>query len=227
MKLLFKFTIIIIVAVILIGCKQPVEEKYLVGNPCMAPCWEGIVPGVTDELGVIRVVSDPNIVIKNSVRSGANVDASRIDYSFRRNVGGNGEIVLYHGIAHFISLNPARDILLQEVVNTFFHPEFVYVELVSDSIRVKPCYIIKMFELGLIYMNARYYVPSLGRFASADTLVPDPTNPQQFNRFSYVLNNPLRFTDPTGHLWPEKYKWWTWYWYRVCFMFMYCVLCSC
>jgi RHS repeat-associated protein len=32
--------------------------------------------------------------------------------------------------------------------------------------------------LGLIYMNARYYVPSLGRFASADTLVPDPTNPQ-------------------------------------------------
>jgi RHS repeat-associated protein len=33
-------------------------------------------------------------------------------------------------------------------------------------------------EVGLIYMNARYYVPSLGRFASADTLVPDPTNPQ-------------------------------------------------
>jgi RHS repeat-associated protein len=55
-------------------------------------------------------------------------------------------------------------------------------------------------EVGLIYMNARYYVPSLGRFASADTIVPDPTNPQQFNRFSYVLNNPLRFTDPTGHL---------------------------
>jgi RHS repeat-associated protein len=55
-------------------------------------------------------------------------------------------------------------------------------------------------ELGLIYMNARYYVPSLGRFASADTLVPDPTNPQQFNRYAYVLNNPLRFTDPTGHV---------------------------
>ncbi|MDA0242266.1 MAG: RHS repeat-associated core domain-containing protein [Chloroflexi bacterium] len=53
--------------------------------------------------------------------------------------------------------------------------------------------------VGLIYMNARYYVPSLGRFASADTIVPDPTNPQQFNRFSYVLNNPLRFNDPSGH----------------------------
>ena len=48
-------------------------------------------------------------------------------------------------------------------------------------------------------MNARYYVPSLGRFASADTIVPDPTNPQQFNRFAYVLNNPIRLTDPSGH----------------------------
>ena len=55
-------------------------------------------------------------------------------------------------------------------------------------------------EVGLIYMNARYYVPSLGRFASADTLVPQPTNPQQFNRFSYVLNNPIRLSDPSGHV---------------------------
>jgi RHS repeat-associated protein len=57
--------------------------------------------------------------------------------------------------------------------------------------------------VGLIYMNARYYVPSLGRFASADTLVPDPTNPQSFNRYSYVHNNPLIYTDPTGH-WIES-----------------------
>ncbi len=48
-------------------------------------------------------------------------------------------------------------------------------------------------------MNARYYVPSIGRFASADTIVPDPTNPQSMNRFSYVRNNPLKFIDPTGH----------------------------
>jgi RHS repeat-associated protein len=54
-------------------------------------------------------------------------------------------------------------------------------------------------DLGLIYMNARYYLPGIGRFISADTLVPDPTNPQQFNRYTYVLNNPLRYTDPTGH----------------------------
>ena len=53
--------------------------------------------------------------------------------------------------------------------------------------------------VGLIYMNARFYVPSIGRFASADTIVPDPLNPQSLNRFSYVQNNPVRYTDPSGH----------------------------
>ena len=43
------------------------------------------------------------------------------------------------------------------------------------------------------------YISYLNRFASADTIVPDPTNPQSFNRYSYVNNNPVRFNDPTGH----------------------------
>ncbi|MCA9885587.1 MAG: hypothetical protein KC708_21565 [Anaerolineae bacterium] len=54
-------------------------------------------------------------------------------------------------------------------------------------------------DMGLIYMNARYYLPGVGRFVSADSLVSDPANPQSFNRYSYVLNSPLNFTDPTGH----------------------------
>jgi RHS repeat-associated protein len=54
-------------------------------------------------------------------------------------------------------------------------------------------------DLGLIYMNARYYVPSLARFASADTIVPDPADPQSFNRYSYVENRPTRMTDPSGN----------------------------
>ena len=54
-------------------------------------------------------------------------------------------------------------------------------------------------DIGLIYMNARYYVPSVGRFASADTIVPNPANPQSFNRFSYGYNNPVKYFDPDGH----------------------------
>ena len=40
---------------------------------------------------------------------------------------------------------------------------------------------------------------TLNRFASADTIVPDPANPQSFNRYSYVLNNPVNLIDPSGH----------------------------
>lgn len=54
-------------------------------------------------------------------------------------------------------------------------------------------------ELGLYYYNARYYVPVIGRFANADTIVPQPGTPQSFNRYSYVNNRPLVFSDPTGH----------------------------
>jgi RHS repeat-associated protein len=53
--------------------------------------------------------------------------------------------------------------------------------------------------LGLVYMNARYYVGSIGRFASADTIVPDLTNPQSLNRYSYTRNNPIKRIDPTGN----------------------------
>ncbi|MCP5099662.1 MAG: RHS repeat-associated core domain-containing protein [Chloroflexi bacterium] len=54
-------------------------------------------------------------------------------------------------------------------------------------------------DVGLTYMNARFYLPGLNRFASADSIVPQPTNPQSFNRYTYTLNNPLKFTDPSGH----------------------------
>ena len=53
---------------------------------------------------------------------------------------------------------------------------------------------------GLSFYNARWYDPKLGRFLSADTIVPNAANPQDLNRFSYVRNNPLRFVDPSGHI---------------------------
>jgi RHS repeat-associated protein len=52
---------------------------------------------------------------------------------------------------------------------------------------------------GLYFYNARYYDPSLGRFAQADTIVPNPGNPQSLNRYTYAANNPILFTDQQGH----------------------------
>jgi RHS repeat-associated protein len=54
-------------------------------------------------------------------------------------------------------------------------------------------------ETGLYYYNARYYDPELGRFIQADTVIQDLSNPQSYNRYSYCVNDPLRYNDPSGH----------------------------
>jgi RHS repeat-associated protein len=54
-------------------------------------------------------------------------------------------------------------------------------------------------DSGLLYYGARFYDPVLSHFLSADTIIPDEVNPQALNRYSYVLNNPLKNVDPTGH----------------------------
>jgi RHS repeat-associated protein len=48
-------------------------------------------------------------------------------------------------------------------------------------------------------MNGRAYDPDTGRMMSADPYVQSPGYSQSFNRFAYVFNNPLRFTDPSGY----------------------------
>jgi len=55
---------------------------------------------------------------------------------------------------------------------------------------------------GLMFYNARYYSPQLGRFVSADTIIPNPIHPQLFNRYSYAGNNPVLYNDPDGHCGP-------------------------
>ena len=60
--------------------------------------------------------------------------------------------------------------------------------------------------LGLYDYKARFYDAALGRFISADTVVPNPGNPQDLNRYAYAANNPLRYVDPTGHWYgPDEY----------------------
>jgi RHS repeat-associated protein len=55
-------------------------------------------------------------------------------------------------------------------------------------------------SVGLVNMNGRVYDPELGRFLSPDPNVQFVADLQSYNRYSYALNNPLRYTDPTGYL---------------------------
>ena len=54
-------------------------------------------------------------------------------------------------------------------------------------------------SVALINMNARLYDPMLHRFLQHDNYIQDPTNTQNFNQYGYVLNNPLKYTDPSGN----------------------------
>ena len=64
----------------------------------------------------------------------------------------------------------------------------------------------RLDQTGLYFYNARYYDATIGRFISADPIVPDPFNPQSLNRYSYCLNNPLKYIDPSGYNYTESEK---------------------
>lgn len=55
-------------------------------------------------------------------------------------------------------------------------------------------------SVGLIHMNGRLYDAALRRFISPDNFIQDPYNTQNFDRYSYVYNNPLIYTDPSGEI---------------------------
>ncbi|MFN4329268.1 MAG: RHS repeat-associated core domain-containing protein [Limnobacter sp.] len=61
-------------------------------------------------------------------------------------------------------------------------------------------------HLGLVHMNGRIYDASLGRFMSADPFVAQPNNLQNYNRYAYVNNNPLSYTDPSGYFLKKLFR---------------------
>ena len=52
---------------------------------------------------------------------------------------------------------------------------------------------------GLAFYNARYYDPATARFITPDSIVPNPNDGQDYNRYTYVRNNPVKYSDPTGN----------------------------
>ncbi len=59
--------------------------------------------------------------------------------------------------------------------------------------------------MGVIHMNGRIYDPLIGRFMSADPFIQFPGNLQSYNRYAYVVNNPLAYTDPSGYFSLRKF----------------------
>jgi RHS repeat-associated protein len=55
-------------------------------------------------------------------------------------------------------------------------------------------------DTGLMDYKARMYSSYLGRFIQPDTVIPGVGNPQSWNRYAYVMNNPIKYSDPSGHI---------------------------
>jgi RHS repeat-associated protein len=55
-------------------------------------------------------------------------------------------------------------------------------------------------DIKLQWYRSRWYDAALGRFVQADTMIPSPGNAQSWDHFAYVKNNPLRYSDPSGHV---------------------------
>jgi len=56
-------------------------------------------------------------------------------------------------------------------------------------------------KVGIVHMNGRLYDPLLRRFLNADENIQDPANTQNYNKYGYVMNNPLIYNDPNGEFW--------------------------
>ena len=83
------------------------------------------------------------------------------------------------------------------------HYKHVFICLVQQSSNTKH---LKNFNF---FIGKKWNSPYINRFLSPDTIVPNPYNPQDLNRFSYVRNNPIRYTDPTGHFCSDPEDLWS------------------
>ncbi len=119
--------------------------------------------------------------------------------ALKRDTQGLENTLYYHG-DHLGSSTVITNSVGDEVERTFYKP---FGETVSDvgSVNVNHKFTGQEFdsETGLYFYNARYYDPVLGKFTSPDTIIPEPTDPQSYNRYSYCINNPINYTDPSGH----------------------------
>ncbi|MFA5947631.1 MAG: RHS repeat-associated core domain-containing protein [Candidatus Gracilibacteria bacterium] len=110
------------------------------------------------------------------------------------------EKVIYHHNDHLSSSSIDTD-QNGNLVNAVNYDPFgvVKTEQINSDYRNPKRYTGKELDgTGLYYYGARYYDPSIGRFISQDPVNGTLSNPQSINKYSYVLNNPLKYIDPTG-----------------------------
>ncbi len=112
--------------------------------------------------------------------------------------GGSTGTMFYHHDA--IGNTLAMTDMTGAAVNTYRYKAFGASELISGTALNNRQFTGHVSDnTGLIYMNARYYDPATGRFLTQDTVPGRPMDPLSYNLYAYCKNNPVAYTDPSGH----------------------------
>ncbi len=128
-------------------------------------------------------------------------------YAVAKKVGDN-ETLYYVHTDHLGSWNVVTD-RYRRIVHQYYFDAWGDAKIVDgDGISVnKPLFDRGFtghehhYDFGLINMNGRMYDPYTSMFLSPDNYIQAPDNSQSFNRYAYCLNNPLKYTDPSGEFW--------------------------
>jgi RHS repeat-associated protein len=148
----------------------------------------------------IRYYYDDNArVIAESTESGQ-LTAQIIwgNQALARKVGSNYYYYIYNGHGDVVQIvNEAGT-----EVNSYTYDEWGNITSQTEGITNELKYCGEPFdsETGFYYLRARYYDPTVGRFVSQDSNEGDITNPLSLNLYTYCLNNPIKYVDPSGNI---------------------------
>jgi len=158
----------------------------LVTSMTLTGCTGGDIPGVSDD------TEDTENTVTDS--TGA-IPAKGLYYFHPDHVGSISYLTDSTGkIVSKMNYTPYGEVIKSKSTGTeYFNRKYTGQTYDASTTKCE-------MDNGLYYYNARYYDPGIGRFITADTLVPNPYNSQSYNRYMYVFGNPIRYNDPSGHV---------------------------
>lgn len=171
---------------------QLVETKYYVDN-----IYEEVARG--DSIEQVHYIRSPEGVIATRVQTASKDDARTI-YWHKDHLG--SLTTLSNDSANVMQRLSYDPWGRRRNAETWIAYELDYDQLIARGFTGHEHYDL----LSFIDMNGRIYDPLLGRFTSADPNIPDLLNLQSLNRYAYVINNPLSYTDPSGFFFKKILK---------------------
>ncbi len=125
-------------------------------------------------------------------------------------IGGNGEVIYYHhdnlGSTRLMTNSTGEIVWEQDYMPFGEDLHKPGTSVVSFGVEAEYKFTGQREEdsIGLYYYGARYYDPAIGRFITEDSYRGEINSPQSQNLYVYVMNNPLRYVDPSGNIAEEE-----------------------